>query len=235
MINIFMSVQFLKKITGSKLWQFLFPKFVKKKVIVVKTEFSKELIMKFLKKNTEPMNLLRYTDANMFMSPSEKIFEGEVMYSSFYLSINKGYDPKGLRFLGLMDGGRIFADANYKTSANIEGTIKSDGEGALLELKITQSVFSVCGYYFFVALRLLFGVAAIGIWGLIVLSCIIGLYEDLFLYILALAFSLAFFIAIGVGLKRENLDLKKMEKLFLKLIEGKKIADADSREKGNDA
>jgi hypothetical protein len=52
---------------------------------------------------------------------------------------------------------------------------------------------------------------------------------------LALAFSLAFFIAIGVGLKRENLDLKKMEKLFLKLIEGKKIADADSREKGNDA
>ena len=28
--------------------------------------------MKFLKKNTEPMNLLRYTDANMFMSPSEK-------------------------------------------------------------------------------------------------------------------------------------------------------------------
>ena len=235
MINIFMSVQYLKKITGSKLWQFLFPKLAMKKVIVVKTEFPKEIIMNFLKKNTEPMNLLRYTDANMFMSPSEKIFEGEVMYSSFYLSINKGYDPKGLRFLGLMDGGRIFADANYKTSANIEGTIKSDGEGSLLELKITQSFLSVCGYYFFVALRLLFGVAAIGILGLIVLSCIIGLYENLFLYILALAFSLAFFIAIGVGLKRENLDLKKMEKLFLKLIEGKKIADADSREKGNDA
>ena len=235
MINIFMSVQYLKKITGSKLWQFLFPKFVKKKVIVVKTEFSKELIMKFLKKNTEPMNLLRYTDANMFMSPSEKIFEGEVMYSSFYLSINKGYDPKGLRFLGLIHGGRIFADANYKTSANIEGAIKSDGEGSLLELKITQSFLSVCGYYFFVALRLLFGVAAIGILGLIVLSCISGLYENLFLFILGLAFSLAFFIAIGVGLKRENLDLEKMEKLFLKLIEGKKIADADSREKGNDA
>ena len=70
-----MSVQFLKKITGSKLWQFLFPKFAKKKEIVVKTEFSKESIIKFLKKNTEPVNLLRYTDANMFMSPSKKIFE----------------------------------------------------------------------------------------------------------------------------------------------------------------
>ena len=94
MIKIFMNGQLIKKINGSKLWQFLFPKLAKKKEIVVKTEFSKELIMKFLKKNTEPMNLLRYTDANMFMSPSEKIFEGEVKRSSFYLSINKGYDPK---------------------------------------------------------------------------------------------------------------------------------------------
>ena len=235
MIKIFMSVQCLKKITGSKLWQFLFPKFAMKKVIVVKTEFPKELIMNFLKKNTEPMNLLRYTDANMFMSPSKKVFEGEVKRSSFYLSINKGYDPKGLRFLGLIDGGGALADAYYKIRADIKGTIKSDGEGSLLELKIIQSFLSVCGYYFFVALRLLFGVAAIGILGLIVLSCIIGLYENLFLYILALAFSLAFFIAIGVVLKRENLDLEKMEKLFLKLIEGKKIADADSHEKGNDA
>ena len=92
--------------------------------------------------------MLRYTDANMFMSPSKKIFEGEVKCSSFYLSINKGYDPKGLRFLGMIEGGRIFADANYKTSANIEGTIKSDEEGSLLELKIAQSFFTVCGYYF---------------------------------------------------------------------------------------
>ena len=230
MIKIFMSVQYLKKITGSKLWQFLFPKFAKKKEIVVKTEFSKESIIKFLKKNTEPVNLLRYTEANIFMSHSKKIFEGEVKRSSFYLSINKGYDPKGLRFFGLIDGGGALADAYYKTRADIKGTIKSDGEGSLLELKITQSFFSVCGYYFFVALRLLFGVAAIGILGLIVLSCIIGLYKNLFLYILAFVFSLAFFIVIGVVLKRENLDLEKMEKLFLKLIEGKKIADADSRE-----
>ena len=149
MINIFMSVQYLKKITGSKLWQFLFPKLAKKKEIVVKTEFSKESIIKFLKKNTEPVNLLRYTEANIFMSHSKKIFEGEVKRSSFYLSINKGYDPKGLRFFGLIDGGGALADAYYKTRADIKGTIKSDGEGSLLELKIIQSFLRVCGYYFF--------------------------------------------------------------------------------------
>lgn len=228
-ILIFMDGQCLKKITGSKLWQFLFPKLAKKKVIIVKSEFPKELIMADLKSNTVFAKWFHYTDSNIFKSPSKKMFEGVVKSSSFSLSINKEYDASGLRKFNIIT--RRFVDAHYNTNADIEGSIKSDGEGSLLELKITQPL----GYYFFVALRLLFGVAIIGAVGLIVLSCIIGLYEDLFLYILALAFSLAFFIAIGVVLKRGNLDLEKMEKLFLKLIEGKKIADADSREKGNDA
>jgi hypothetical protein len=229
MINIFMSVQYLKKITGSKLWQFLFPKLAKKKVIIVKSEFPKELIMADLKSNTVFAKWFHYTDSNIFKSPSKKMFEGVVKSSSFSLSINKGYDASGLRKFNIIT--RRFVDAHYNTNADIEGSIKSDGEGSLLELKITQPL----GYYFFVALRLLFGVAIIGAVGLIVLSCIIGLYEILFMFFWGLALLFAFFVAIDAVLKKENMNLEKMEKLFLKRIEGKKIADVDSGEKGNDA
>jgi hypothetical protein len=224
-----MNGQCLKKITGSKLWQFLFPKFVKKKVIVVKTEFSKELIMADLKSNTVFAKWFHYTDSNIFKSPSKKMFEGVVKSSSFSLSINKEYDASGLRKFNIIT--RRFVDADYNTNADIEGSIKSDGEGSLLELKITQPL----GYYFFVALRLLFGVAIIAAVGLIVLSCIIGLYEILFMFFWGLALLFAFFVAIDAVLKKENMNLEKMEKLFLKRIEGKKIADVDSGEKGNDA
>jgi hypothetical protein len=55
----------------------------------------------------------------------------------------------------------------------------------------------------------------------------------MFFWGLALLF--AFFVAIDAVLKKENMNLEKMEKLFLKRIEGKKIADVDSGEKGNDA
>jgi len=229
MINIFMSVQYLKKITGSKLWQFLFPKLAKKKVIIVKSEFPKELIMADLKSNTVFAKWFHYTDSNIFKSPSKKMFEGVVKSSSFSLSINKEYDASGLRKFNIIT--RRFVDAHYNTNADIEGSIKSDGEGSLLELKITQPL----GYYFFVALRLLFGVAIIGAVGLIVLSCIIGLYEILFMFFWVLALLFAFFVAIDAVLKKENMNLEKMEKLFLKRIEGKKIADVDSGEKGNDA
>lgn len=229
MINIFMSVQLLKKINGSKLWQFLFPKFAKKKVIIVKSEFPKELIMADLKSNTVFAKWFHYTDSNIFKSPSKKMFEGVVKSSSFSLSINKEYDASGLRKFNIIT--RRFVDAHYNTNADIEGSIKSDGEGSLLELKITQPL----GYYFFVALRLLFGVAIIGAVGLIVLSCIIGLYEILFMFFWGLALLFAFFVAIDAVLKKENMNLEKMEKLFLKRIEGKKIADVDSGEKGNDA
>lgn len=222
MINIFMSVQFLKKINGSKLWQFLFPKFAKKKVIIVKSEFPKELIMADLKSNTVFAKWFHYTDSNIFKSPSKKMFEGVVKSSSFSLSINKEYDASGLRKFNIIT--RRFVDAHYNTNADIEGSIKSDGEGSLLELKITQPL----GYYFFVALRLLFGVAIIGAVGLIVLSCIIGLYEILFMFFWGLALLFAFFVAIDAVLKKENMNLEKMEKLFLKRIEGKKIADVDS-------
>jgi hypothetical protein len=224
-----MNGQYLKKITGSKLWQFLFPKLAKKKVIIVKSEFPKELIMADLKSNTVFAKWFHYTDSNIFKSPSKKMFEGVVKSSSFSLSINKEYDASGLRKFNIIT--RRFVDAHYNTNADIEGSIKSDGEGSLLELKITQPL----GYYFFVALRLLFGVAIIGAVGLIVLSCIIGLYEILFMFFWGLALLFAFFVAIDAVLKKENMNLEKMEKLFLKLIEGKKIADADSREKGNDA
>lgn len=229
MIKIFMSVQYLKKITGSKLWQFLFPKLAKKKVIIVKSEFPKELIMADLKSNTVFAKWFHYTDSNIFKSPSKKMFEGVVKSSSFSLSINKEYDASGLRKFNIIT--RRFVDAHYNTNADIEGSIKSDGEGSLLELKITQPL----GYYFFVALRLLFGVAIIGAVGLIVLSCIIGLYEILFMFFWGLALLFAFFVAIDAVLKKENMNLEKMEKLFLKRIEGKKIADVDSGEKGNDA
>jgi hypothetical protein len=224
-----MSVQYLKKITGSKLWQFLFPKLAKKKVIIVKSEFPKELIMADLKSNTVFAKWFHYTDSNIFKSPSKKMFEGVVKSSSFSLSINKEYDASGLRKFNIIT--RRFVDAHYNTNADIEGSIKSDGEGSLLELKITQPL----GYYFFVALRLLFGVAIIGAVGLIVLSCIIGLYEILFMFFWGLALLFAFFVAIDAVLKKENMNLEKMEKLFLKRIEGKKIADVDSGEKGNDA
>ena len=229
MINIFMSVQYLKKITGSKLWQFLFPKLAKKKEIIVKSEFPKELIMADLKSNTVFAKWFHYTDSNIFKSPSKKMFEGVVKSSSFSLSINKEYDASGLRKFNIIT--RRFVDAHYNTNADIEGSIKSDGEGSLLELKITQPL----GYYFFVALRLLFGVAIIGAVGLIVLSCIIGLYEILVMFFWGLALLFAFFVAIDAVLKKENMNLEKMEKLFLKRIEGKKIADVDSGEKGNDA
>ena len=229
MIKIFLSVQYLKKITGSKLWQFLFPKLAKKKVIIVKSEFPKELIMADLKSNTVFAKWFHYTDSNIFKSPSKKMFEGVVKSSSFSLSINKEYDASGLRKFNIIT--RRFVDAHYNTNADIEGSIKSDGEGSLLELKITQPL----GYYFFVALRLLFGVAIIGAVGLIVLSCIIGLYEILFMFFWGLALLFAFFVAIDAVLKKENMNLEKMEKLFLKRIEGKKIADVDSGEKGNDA
>jgi hypothetical protein len=224
-----MSVQYLKKITGSKLWQFLFPKLAKKKVIIVKSEFPKELIMADLKSNTVFAKWFHYTDSNIFKSPSKKMFEGVVKSSSFSLSINKEYDASGLRKFNIIT--RRFVDAHYNTNADIEGSIKSDGEGSLLELKITQPL----GYYFFVALRLLFGVAIIAAVGLIVLSCIIGLYEILFMFFWGLALLFAFFVAIDAVLKKENMNLEKMEKLFLKRIEGKKIADVDSGEKGNDA
>jgi hypothetical protein len=229
MIKIFMNGQCLKKITGSKLWQFLFPKLAKKKVIIVKSEFPKELIMADLKSNTVFAKWFHYTDSNIFKSPSKKMFEGVVKSSSFSLSINKEYDASGLRKFNIIT--RRFVDAHYNTNADIEGSIKSDGEGSLLELKITQPL----GYYFFVALRLLFGVAIIGAVGLIVLSCIIGLYEILFMFFWGLALLFAFFVAIDAVLKKENMNLEKMEKLFLKRIEGKKIADVDSGEKGNDA
>jgi hypothetical protein len=224
-----MNGQYLKKITGSKLWQFLFPKLAKKKVIIVKSEFPKELIMADLKSNTVFAKWFHYTDSNIFKSPSKKMFEGVVKSSSFSLSINKEYDASGLRKFNIIT--RRFVDAHYNTNADIEGSIKSDGEGSLLELKITQPL----GYYFFVALRLLFGVAIIGAVGLIVLSCIIGLYEILFMFFWGLALLFAFFVAIDAVLKKENMNLEKMEKLFLKRIEGKKIADVDSGEKGNDA
>jgi hypothetical protein len=224
-----MSVQYLKKITGSKLWRFLFPKLAKKKVIIVKSEFPKELIMADLKSDTVFAKWFHYTDSNIFKSPSKKMFEGVVKSSSFSLSINKEYDASGLRKFNIIT--RRFVDAHYNTNADIEGSIKSDGEGSLLELKITQPL----GYYFFVALRLLFGVAIIGAVGLIVLSCIIGLYEILFMFFWGLALLFAFFVAIDAVLKKENMNLEKMEKLFLKRIEGKKIADVDSGEKGNDA
>jgi hypothetical protein len=224
-----MNGQCLKKITGSKLWQFLFPKLAKKKVIIVKSEFPKELIMADLKSNTVFAKWFHYTDSNIFKSPSKKMFEGVVKSSSFSLSINKEYDASGLRKFNIIT--RRFVDAHYNTNADIEGSIKSDGEGSLLELKITQPL----GYYFFVALRLLFGVAIIAAVGLIVLSCIIGLYEILFMFFWGLALLFAFFVAIDAVLKKENMNLEKMEKLFLKRIEGKKIADVDSGEKGNDA
>jgi hypothetical protein len=224
-----MNGQYLKKITGSKLWQFLFPKLAKKKVIIVKSEFPKELIMADLKSNTVFAKWFHYTDSNIFKSPSKKMFEGVVKSSSFSLSINKEYDASGLRKFNIIT--RRFVDAHYNTNADIEGSIKSDGEGSLLELKITQPL----GYYFFVALRLLFGVAIIAAVGLIVLSCIIGLYEILFMFFWGLALLFAFFVAIDAVLKKENMNLEKMEKLFLKRIEGKKIADVDSGEKGNDA
>jgi hypothetical protein len=224
-----MNGQCLKKITGSKLWQFLFPKLAKKKVIIVKSEFPKELIMADLKSNTVFAKWFHYTDSNIFKSPSKKMFEGVVKSSSFSLSINKEYDASGLRKFNIIT--RRFVDADYNTNADIEGSIKSDGEGSLLELKITQPL----GYYFFVALRLLFGVAIIAAVGLIVLSCIIGLYEILFMFFWGLALLFAFFVAIDAVLKKENMNLEKMEKLFLKRIEGKKIADVDSGEKGNDA
>lgn len=200
MIKIFMNGQYLKKITGSKLWQFLFPKLAKKKVIIVKSEFPKELIMADLKSNTVFAKWFHYTDSNIFKSPSKKMFEGVVKSSSFSLSINKEYDASGLRKFNIIT--RRFVDAHYNTNADIEGSIKSDGEGSLLELKITQPL----AYYFFVALRLLFGVAIIGAVGLIVLSCIIGLYEILFMFFWGLALLFAFFVAIDAVLKKEKLN-----------------------------